>query len=115
MENNSIKDRLSVFIRYKNLSKYAFEKSIGVSNGFFNSINKSIGSDKLGYISKTYPDLNIDWLLTGDGEMLKAIESKDEISIRKYCLEKALERHSDPKDIISASIMYYKWLTNEQI
>ncbi|WP_353122650.1 hypothetical protein [Dysgonomonas capnocytophagoides] len=72
MENNSIKDRLSVFIRYKNLSKYAFEKSIGVSNGFFNSINKSIGSDKLGYISKTYPDLNISWLITGIGAMINA-------------------------------------------
>lgn len=111
MENINIKDRLSVFIEYKNLSKYAFEKSIGVSNGFFNSINKSIGSDKLGYISKTYPDLNISWLITGDGEMLNTFENKDEISIRKYCLEKALEKYSNPKDVISASILFYEWIT----
>ncbi|MFT4221470.1 S24 family peptidase [Dysgonomonas sp.] len=71
-----IKERLLVFIKYKELSKYAFEKSIGVSNGFINSIKKSVGSDKLDGISDVYPELNINWLLTGIGAMLNPQNGK---------------------------------------
>lgn len=71
-----IKERLLVFIKYKEMSKYAFEKSIGVSNGFINSIKKSVGSDKLDEISDVYPELNINWLLTGIGAMLKPQSGK---------------------------------------
>ena len=49
----------------------AFEKSIGVANGYVNSISKSIGIDKISLILENYPNLNIEWLLTGRGEMLK--------------------------------------------
>lgn len=49
----------------------AFEKSIGVANGYVNSISKSIGIDKISLILEKYPNLNIEWLLTGRGEMLK--------------------------------------------
>ena len=37
---------------------------------YVNSIYKSIGSDRRDLIIEKYPDLNIDWLLTGRGEML---------------------------------------------
>lgn len=49
----------------------AFEKSIGVANGYVNSISKSIGIDKVSLILEKYPNINIEWLLTGRGEMLK--------------------------------------------
>ncbi|WP_302536094.1 transcriptional regulator [Phocaeicola coprophilus] len=49
----------------------AFEKSIGVANGYVNSISKSIGIDKVSLILEKYPNINIEWLLTGKGDMLK--------------------------------------------
>lgn len=39
----------------------------------------SIGGDKLEIILSVYPDINAEWLLTGDGEMLKST-SKMKIS-----------------------------------
>ncbi len=64
-------ERLKLYTAYLQTTPRAFEKSIGASNGFFRSISKGIGADKYLEISRRYPDLNIDWLLTGEGEMLK--------------------------------------------
>jgi len=66
----SVKDRLKLFISDQKLTISAFEVSILASNGYVNSISKSIGVDKFGILIEKYPNLNITWLLTGKGEML---------------------------------------------
>lgn len=80
----SVKDRIKAFIDYNNQSISLFEKSIKASNGYINSISKSIGLDKLLTIIEKYPNLNIEWLLTGKGEMIKpensTKESKQDLS-----------------------------------
>lgn len=68
---NTVKQRIISFIKYQKLSQRKFENSINVSNGFVNNISKSIGADKLQRILNVYPDLNPDWLLYGEGSMLK--------------------------------------------
>lgn len=72
MEEKTIKQRLLEFIKYLNISQGRFEKQVGLSNGYINNLSKDIGSEKLQRILGTYPELNLDWLLTGEGEMLKA-------------------------------------------
>jgi hypothetical protein len=74
----SVKERLKKFIGFKKISVQKFEKSIGVANSFVNSIVAGIGGDKLYRIIKVYPELNIDWLLDGTGEMLKSVSDKEE-------------------------------------
>jgi hypothetical protein len=66
----SVKDRIKMFIYSQKLTISAFEVSILASNGYVNSISKSIGLDKLEKIIEKYPNLNITWLLTGNGEMI---------------------------------------------
>lgn len=66
----SVKQRLKEFILHKQITVQNFEKSIGVKNSFVNSIVSGIGGDKLYRIIKVYPELNIDWLLEGNGNML---------------------------------------------
>lgn len=73
-----IKDRFARFIEYKKLSKRKFQESIGVSNSYIQNIASGIGAEVLSRISKTYPDLNTDWLLTGEGDMLKPAPSSSE-------------------------------------
>lgn len=72
------KERLKTFISSINLTNAAFEKSLGLSNGYINSMRKGLGYDKLEQISNMYTDLNMGWLLTGEGEMLKSSSSKEE-------------------------------------
>lgn len=68
---NTVKERLTQYLKLKKISKTSFGKSIGVSNSFVSSMRKSIAPDKIQSIALNYPDLNIEWLLTGEGAMLK--------------------------------------------
>lgn len=66
-----IKDRLYTFISFKNLKVSKFEKVCGLSNGFYSKIGGSITDGSLLLISNAFPELNIEWLKTGEGEMLR--------------------------------------------
>lgn len=67
----TIKERLLAYLNEKRISKSEFGRSIGVSAAYVNSIRKSIQPDKLDAIIAKYPDLNINWLMTGTGEMTR--------------------------------------------
>lgn len=73
----TVKDRIKIYCKEQNTTISAFEESIGVSNGYVNSISKSIGIDKIDAIIEKYSNINIEWLLTGKGNMLK---SKDTVA-----------------------------------
>lgn len=66
----SVKNRIKIFADYNQINISQFERAIGVSNGYVNSISKSIGLDKIEIILEKYPNLSIEWLITGRGEML---------------------------------------------
>ena len=68
-----VKSRIKKFLKYNKITATSFEKSINASNGYINSISKSIGLDKMDLILEKYPRLNLEWLLTGKGEMLKLV------------------------------------------
>jgi hypothetical protein len=66
----SVKKRIKELIKSHAITVKAFENSIHASNGYINSISKSIGLDKIEKIIEKYPNINLNWLLTGQGEML---------------------------------------------
>ena len=74
----SIKDRTRLFVKSQQITIKAFEKSINASNGYINNITRSISLEKIDLIVENYPVLNIEWLLTGKGEMLKALTDLNE-------------------------------------
>ena len=65
-----IKERTYEFIRYKGLTVRSFEEKCDLSNGYVSSMRKGFGKDKLNNVLKEFPELNRDWLLYGEGEML---------------------------------------------
>ena len=67
-------ERIAIFIHFKKITPHAFEQKIDLSNGYFSKQLKhlgSVGSDILIRIHETYTDLDILWVLTGEGQMLK--------------------------------------------
>ena len=70
MDKSPIQERVEQFIQYKGLSNSRFEKTVGLSNGFVRNMDKGMSTDKLMKISEFFPDLNILWLITGQGTML---------------------------------------------
>lgn len=74
----TIKQRLTRFRKYKNLGQGKFEKMAGLSNGYLNQLRHAPGAEKLQNILGTFPELNKTWLLTGEGEMLTAPTEENE-------------------------------------
>ena len=67
-------ERIEIFMHFKKISPHAFEQKIDLSNGYFSKQLKnlgSVGSDILIKIYLAYPELDILWILTGEGQMLK--------------------------------------------
>lgn len=66
----TIQERILQYLEYKKVTPYKFCKDLEFPMG---SLNKrgSIGTDKYLKIIKYYKDLNPEWLLSGEGPMLK--------------------------------------------
>ena len=67
----TVKERLMKYLYKKDIKSNYFCSKIGVSAAFISSMRKSIQPDKLYSIAVNFPDLNIEWLLTGQGNMLR--------------------------------------------
>ena len=89
-----VSQRIIKFTKAIGITQKAFEENINASQGYINNISKSIGFDKLNAIKLSYPQLNIEWLLTGAGEMLdgKKIGEIPEADKNKYIA--TLERYN---------------------
>lgn len=65
-----LKSRLIAFIESEGLTVQSFEAKCSLSNGAVSKMGNNTRRSTLDKISKIYPRLNINWLLTGDGNML---------------------------------------------
>jgi len=69
----SIQERIKQYLNYKEITPYKFCKDLGLSMGYLDK-KGSIGTDKYLKIIEYFPDISPDWLLTGNGEMIKSNE-----------------------------------------
>lgn len=90
-QKSMVKERIKLFCETEHITISSFEKKIGVANGYVNSISKSIGIDKLVKLLEIFPNMNIEWLLTGTGEMYKS-KTSNEQSERKDLLKEINDR-----------------------
>lgn len=97
-ETNSVKKRMKHFLSYIGISEGSFESMCGLGNGWVSNIGDSIRTSTQNKILNIYPDLNIIWLLTGEGSMLKSE------NIKKYDV-----REIDPEYIEVELISKYAY------
>ncbi len=69
-----INDRIKKYLEFKGLSQQKFYKQTGLSNGSLSS--KNMRADNIEIVVSTYGDLNLYWLITGKGSMLKEPEKE---------------------------------------
>lgn len=67
-----IKERIQLLIKGLNISGRAFSLSIGQSDSWSRTIGKTIGADVIGNILLRYPEVNVHWLITGNGDMFSS-------------------------------------------
>ena len=70
-------ERINLYLQFKSISPHSFEKRIGLSNGYFSKQLRnlgSVGSDILIKIDEYYAELNILWVLNGQGQMISPLD-----------------------------------------
>lgn len=69
-EKSRIKRNISLYLHKKGVSDYEFYKKSGITRGVLSQPN-GISEDNISRFLAYAPDVNVVWLLTGEGEMLK--------------------------------------------
>lgn len=72
-----VKERLLEFIESKGITVRDFERNCGISNGAVSKMTSNTRESTYNRLSIAYPDLNIEWLKTGVGEMICENLKKD--------------------------------------
>lgn len=76
-QNETVKERLLSFLESQKISKAEFSRRMGVSVAYLSAMRKSLPEEKVVRLTEIFPQLNRNWLLYGDGEMLKKEETSD--------------------------------------
>ena len=81
-----IKDRIMYLMEVKRVPKEKTFKELGVTSANFRSHAKEtpVNSDVIEKLFAIFPDTNLEWLITGEGEMFKKSIPKDMVSLDRY-------------------------------
>lgn len=105
----TVKDRLKAYLGAKHITQNAFSHTIGVSKAYVTNMRKSLSPDVITNITKHFPDLNIQWLLTGQGSML----NDEKLSPSPITAENAIVGDGNNNNSIqSADDSFWKDLVN---
>lgn len=66
----TVKERLVDYLIYKHIGQNRFEAIAGIGRGYISNLKKNPGAEVLTKIFAVAPDLNKEWLLSGEGKML---------------------------------------------
>ena len=71
----NIKTRLILFAQHIGMNDKNFEASIGMPKCTLRRMNSDVKANVISQCVRQYPQLSPDWLLTGDGQMLRSLRS----------------------------------------
>lgn len=76
-EKSSIKQKILLYLETKGVTPYEFYKDSGVTRGILQQ-NNGISEDNITRFLAYAPDVNIEWLLTSQGDMLRSPKLSNE-------------------------------------
>lgn len=101
----TFKDRLLAFLDYLEIGQTKFEENTGLGRASISKIKDGMSSPNLAKIARGYPKLNIDWLITGSGEMLKDEKTPDlKTNFNKANIEEIETRPRIPLNAAAGSV-----------
>lgn len=74
-ENSPIKQNILLYLAKKGVTLYKFYKDSGVTRGILQQ-NNGISEDNITRFLAYAPDVSVEWLITGRGEMLSTMQEK---------------------------------------
>lgn len=78
--SETIKSRLIELLKVKRMTQTEFARRLGASPTYLGAMRKAMPADKLRKVYEMFPDLNQNWLLYGEGEMLVTKDDARELS-----------------------------------
>jgi hypothetical protein len=96
-KKSTIKQNILHYIDYKGITRYEFYKKSGITRGVLDQ-NNGMSEENTARFLANYPEVSIEWLLTGAGNMLK---SNDNQSLISACAER--DRIIESKEEIIAT------------
>jgi hypothetical protein len=83
-----MKERLIEFLAYLGIGQTKFEERVNLSRGFVNKFTGNLTMKSLDKIAAVYPELNLEWLKTGEGSMIRSGDviqtGRDNINVGGY-------------------------------
>lgn len=95
-----MRQRLREYIRAKGITEYRFLKEAKLSLAFFTSDAVGVSARTLVKIGEAFPDLNLDWVTTGNGSM--TTDADGYISMTDH--QRALRRKDDEIEHLKAQL-----------
>ena len=104
-----IKGRIIKYIEYKEITKEGFYKSSGITASNFKGEGRKseLGGEKIVKILSLYPEINAEWLLTGQGGMIKGEETPTSDAPVPYRIAEKYRLRTD-KDVESQLVPLYE-------
>jgi hypothetical protein len=103
-----IKERILQYIDSQNIVREEFYKKVSIDGANFRgkNLNSEFSADKIVRILRIYPNISVEWLLLGEGEMLKSNiklkENEDEkVSKLLNIIEKQQDTINNQQEIIN--------------
>ncbi|MCF2592835.1 hypothetical protein I6E11_03260 [Bacteroides caecigallinarum] len=97
--NSAIKERCLLVCNYLGISASKLSQDSGMNREYIRLMKDFANADFLRYIHRTYPDIDIVWLITGEGEMIKRqsnlINTDDYITIPKEAWDIIKKQEAD--------------------
>ena len=100
--------RIMLLIKHLGISARQFDISIGTANGYILRMEKnnaSVGSDIIERIIKLYPQVNLIWLITGNGEMLNEESPYKKFDAETYINERLQKKLTIEKRILLEEVL----------
>ncbi len=80
IDNLSVAERIKAFCQARHITVARFEREAGLSNGYTSQLKSAPGPGKRMQIAAAFPELNVGWLLTGEGEMIRPPQAIGDVS-----------------------------------
>lgn len=77
---STVKSRLLHLLKEKKMSQTEFARQMGVSPTYIGAMRRSISDMRLRKLMQIFPDVNRDWILFGEGEMLSNPDDNPNLS-----------------------------------
>lgn len=98
--NSELKERMLQICAELGLSANKLSEDSGMSREYIRQMKDYISPEMLRYISRTYPHINLIWLITGDGDIINKANS-EEVSLLIRMLNEEREKNKYLSDKVS--------------